>query len=116
VILDIMGASYLERNVEALAAGGRLVVIGLQGGQVAEINLGALLTKRASLIATTLRSRPASEKAAIVAGVREHVWPLIESGMVRPVVHARIPMSDAAAAHRLVESNAHTGKVLLVAS
>jgi putative PIG3 family NAD(P)H quinone oxidoreductase len=115
VILDIMGASYLERNVDTLATGGRLVIIGLQGGAGAELNLGTLLTKRASIIATTLRSRPIAEKAAIVAAVRQHVWPLVEAGAVRPVVHARIPMPSAAQAHRLVESSDHTGKVLLLA-
>jgi putative PIG3 family NAD(P)H quinone oxidoreductase len=114
VILDILGASYLERNVSALAAGGRLVVIGLQGGRTAEVDLGTLLAKRASIIATALRSRPSEEKAAIVAAVREHVWPLIENGMVRPVIHTRLPMAEAGAAHRLVESSAHLGKVLLV--
>src|SRR5690606_2661485 len=85
VILDIMGGSYLERNVEALATGGRLMVIGLQGGRAGNLNLGALLQKRGAVHATALRSRPKEQKAAIVAGVREHVWPLIESGLVRPV-------------------------------
>lgn len=115
VILDIMGASYLERNVAVLAAGGRLVVIGLQGGRAAELDLGQLLTKRARIIATTLRSRPPEEKAAIVAAVREHLWPLISSRIVRPVIHAKVPMTDAATAHRLVESSEHLGKVLLLA-
>jgi putative PIG3 family NAD(P)H quinone oxidoreductase len=115
VILDIMGAPYLQRNVNTLATGGRLVIIGLQGGTAAELNLGALLTKRASIIATTLRSRPLAEKAAIVSAVREHVWPLIEAGAVRPVVHDRIPMPEAARAHRLVDSSDHIGKVLLLA-
>jgi putative PIG3 family NAD(P)H quinone oxidoreductase len=115
VILDIMGASYLDRNVSVLATGGRLVIIGLQGGSRAEIELGALLTKRASVIATTLRSRPANEKATIVAAVREHVWPLIEAGEVRPVVYTSLPMPDAAEAHRLMESSEHLGKVLLTA-
>jgi len=114
VILDIMGASYLERNVASLATGGRLVVIGLQGGLKGELNLGLMLGKRASIIATTLRSRPDAEKAAIIADVREHVWPLIESGLVRPIVHSRVSIEDAAAAHRTVEANEHTGKVLLV--
>jgi NADPH:quinone reductase-like Zn-dependent oxidoreductase len=113
VILDIMGASYLERNVASLATGGRLLVIGLQGGRRGELDLGALLTKRARVIATTLRSRPDAEKAAIIAGVRDHVWPLIETGLVRAVVHSRIPMPEAAEAHRVVEANEHTGKVLL---
>ena len=113
VILDIMGASYLERNVNALATGGRLLIVGLQGGTRADINLGALMTKRASVISTALRSRPINEKAAIVADVREHVWPLIEAGKVRPVVHIVLPMAEAGEAHRLVESSEHLGKVLL---
>ncbi|WP_432955967.1 NAD(P)H-quinone oxidoreductase [Micromonospora haikouensis] len=113
VILDIMGASYLARNVAALATGGRLVVIGMQGGRKAELDLGALLAKRASVAATALRSRPLAEKAEIVAGVREQVWPLVAAGTVRPVVDRRLPMAEAAEAHRLVESNAHVGKVLL---
>ncbi|MFG1802802.1 NAD(P)H-quinone oxidoreductase [Micromonospora carbonacea] len=113
VILDIMGASYLARNVAALATGGRLVVIGMQGGRKAELDLGALLAKRASVAATALRSRPLAEKAEIVAGVREQVWPLVAAGRVRPVVDRRLPMAQAADAHRLVESNAHVGKVLL---
>jgi len=115
VILDIMGASYVERNVEALATDGRLVVIGLQGGRRGELNLGALLTKRASIIAPLLRPRPADQKTAIVNGVREHLWPVVESGRIRIVVHARVPMPDASAAHALVESSEHLGKVLLVA-
>ncbi|MCX4469362.1 NAD(P)H-quinone oxidoreductase [Micromonospora sp. NBC_01655] len=114
VVLDIMGASYLARNVAALATGGRLVVIGMQGGRKAELDLGALLAKRASVAATALRSRPLAEKAAIVAGVREQVWPLVAAGAVRPVVDRRLPMPEAAEAHRLVESNDHVGKVLLI--
>jgi putative PIG3 family NAD(P)H quinone oxidoreductase len=113
VILDIMGASYLDRNITALAISGRLVIIGLQGGNQGELNLGALMYKRASIIATTLRPRPVAEKAAVVAAVREHVWPLIEAGKVRTTVHSRMSMSDAADAHRLVESSDHLGKVLL---
>lgn len=114
VVLDNMGAKYLGRNVDVLAPNGRLVVIGLQGGTRAELDLGALLRKRAAVLATSLRSRPLSEKAAIVDSVREHVWPLVADGVVRPVVHARLPLSEAAAAHELVESSAHVGKVLLV--
>lgn len=114
VILDIMGAAYLERNVAALATGGRLVVIGMQGGRRAELDLGALLAKRATLAATALRSRPVAEKAAIVRGVLEQVWPLIESGAIRPVVDRRLPLPKAAEAHRIVESSDHIGKVVLV--
>ncbi len=113
VILDNMGAKYLDRNVTVLATAGRLVVIGLQGGTKAELDLGALLRKRAAVIATSLRSRPRPEKATIVGAVREHVWPLIEAGRVRPVVHARYPLAEAAAAHRELESSRHIGKILL---
>lgn len=114
VILDNMGAKYLARNVSALATSGRLVVIGLQGGTKAELDLNALLRKRAAVIATSLRSRPVEEKAAIVAAVREHVWPLVESGRVRPVIHSRFPLGEAAAAHRQLESSTHIGKILLL--
>lgn len=113
VVLDIMGASYLSRNVAALAADGRLVVIGMQGGRKGELDLGALLAKRGTLAATALRSRPTGQKAEIVRGVREQVWPLVEAGRVRPVVDRRLPIAEAAQAHRLVESNDHFGKVLL---
>jgi putative PIG3 family NAD(P)H quinone oxidoreductase len=113
VILDNMGASYLARNVEALAVSGRLVVIGLQGGTTAELNLNTLLRKRAAVIATSLRARPVDEKAAIVAAVREHVWPLVSAGLVRPVVHSRHALADASAAHREMESSRHIGKILL---
>jgi putative PIG3 family NAD(P)H quinone oxidoreductase len=113
VILDGIGAKYLARNIDSLAVNGRLVVIGLQGGAKAEIDLGALLRKRAQLISTTLRARPAPEKAAIVAAMRERVWPLVESGSVRPVVDRVLPMPEAAEAHRVVEASLHVGKVLL---
>jgi putative PIG3 family NAD(P)H quinone oxidoreductase len=113
VILDNMGAKYLPRNIEALAVGGRLVVIGLQGGARGELDLGALLSKRAAVHATSLRARPLEEKAAIVASVRAHVWPLIESGEVRPIIDRRIPMAEAAQAHELMESSGHIGKILL---
>ena len=113
VILDNMGAKYLDRNVRALATGGRLVVIGLQGGTKAELNLNVLLSKRAAVHATSLRARPPEEKAAIVAGVREHVWPLLEAGTVRPVIDRTVPVAQAAQAHRVLEDSAHTGKILL---
>lgn len=115
VILDNMGAKYLDRNVRALAVNGRLAIIGMQGGIKAELNIATLLNKRAAVSATSLRARPLSEKAAIVAAVREHVWPLIDSGRVRPVVDRKLPMSDAAEAHRVLEASGHIGKVLLVA-
>lgn len=113
VILDIMGAKYLARNVSALAVEGRLVVIGLQGGTKGELDLGALMAKRAAVLSTTLRGRPADEKATIVGSVREHVWPLVASGAVRPIIDRVIPMSQAAEAHRVVEAGEHIGKVLL---
>ncbi|WP_435298042.1 NAD(P)H-quinone oxidoreductase [Streptomyces sp. YPW6] len=113
VILDLIGAKYLDRNVQALAVNGRLAIIGLQGGAKGEVNLGALLAKRGAVTATSLRGRPLQEKAAIVAAVREHVWPLIGDGVVKPVVDRVVPMADAAEAHRVLESSAHIGKVLL---
>jgi putative PIG3 family NAD(P)H quinone oxidoreductase len=113
VILDNMGAKYLQRNVAALNTDGRLMVIGLQGGLAAELNLGILLTKRARVQATSLRARPLAEKAEIVASVREHVWPLIASGTVRPVLDRTVPMRDAAAAHRILEESTHVGKIVL---
>lgn len=113
VILDNMGAKYLARNVDALALDGRLVIIGMQGGTKAEIDLGVLLRKRGAVIATTLRSRSTASKAAICAAVEEHVWPLVEAGQIVPVVHTTLPLAEAAQAHRLVEDSAQVGKVLL---
>jgi putative PIG3 family NAD(P)H quinone oxidoreductase len=113
VILDNMGAAYLARNLAVLATNGRLVVIGMQGGTTAELDLGLLLRKRAAVLATSLRGRPLEEKATIVAAVREHVWPLLESGVVRPVVDRALPMTEAARAHQVVEAGQHIGKVLL---
>ncbi|MEU6573229.1 NAD(P)H-quinone oxidoreductase [Streptomyces sp. NPDC046805] len=115
VILDNMGAKYLDRNVQALAVNGRLAIIGLQGGAKGELNLGMLLGKRGAITATSLRARPLAEKAAIVAAVREHVWPLIDAGHVHPVVDRELPMTEAAEAHRVLEASGHKGKVLLVA-
>lgn len=113
VILDVVGAKYLEKNVEALAVSGRLVVIGLQGGAKAELNLGMLMRKRAAVLGTTLRARPVAEKTTIMRAVGEHVWPLIRSGKVRPQVDRTFPLADAAAAHDYFDSGSHTGKVLL---
>ena len=113
VILDIMGAAYLDRNVAALAQDGRLVIIGLQGGTRAEIDLNAMLRKRASLHATSLRSRPVDQKAAIVAGVRDVVWPLVAAGRIRPVIDATVPLAEAARAHAMLEDGQHVGKILL---
>ncbi|MGC0330746.1 putative PIG3 family NAD(P)H quinone oxidoreductase [Streptomyces sp. SAI-170] len=115
VILDNMSAKYLDRNIQALAVSGRLAIIGMQGGVKGELNIGALMRKRAAVTATSLRARPLEEKAAVVAAVREHVWPLLDAGHVRPVVDSEVPLSDAAAGHRRVEESGHVGKVLLVA-
>ncbi|GAA1120161.1 NAD(P)H-quinone oxidoreductase [Nocardiopsis composta] len=113
VVLDIMGASYLDPNLRSLAVGGRIVVIGLMGGRKAELDLGRMLVKRLSVHATTLRSRPAAEKAGIVAGVAEHVWPLVDKGTVRPVIDRYLPLPRAAEAHRVMESSTHVGKIVL---
>lgn len=113
VILDIMGASYLERNVQVLATNGRIVTIGMQGGTRAELDLGALLSKRGSIHATSLRGRPLEEKAAICRAVVEELWPLVASGAVKAIIGATYPMSEAAKAHQLVEDSGHVGKVLL---
>lgn len=113
VILDNMGAKYLERNVAALAVNGRLVVIGMQGGAKAELDLGTLLSKRAAVLATSLRARPVTEKASIVAAVAEHVVPLISSGGLRLVIDRVLPITEAAEAHRVVGASEHVGKVLL---
>jgi putative PIG3 family NAD(P)H quinone oxidoreductase len=116
VILDNMGAAYLDRNVDALAPDGQLIVIGMQGGVKAELNLGKLLPKRGTVRAAALRARPErgrSSKADIVAAVQEQVWPMIADGRVRPIVHAELPITDAAQAHRLLDSDETVGKVVL---
>jgi putative PIG3 family NAD(P)H quinone oxidoreductase len=113
VILDIIGAAYLARNIDALAVDGRISIIGMQQGRKAELDLGALMTKRGTIMSTTLRARPASQKAQIVAAVAEHVWPLVEAGTIRPVIDREIPMAEAAEAHRVMTASTHTGKILL---
>jgi putative PIG3 family NAD(P)H quinone oxidoreductase len=113
VILDIIGAKYLAANISVLATAGRLIIIGLQGGLKAEINLGALLTKRAAVMATSLRARPTAEKAAIVSAMVAQVWPLLADGTVRPITHSTYPLEDVRAAHQELEDSTHTGKVLL---
>jgi putative PIG3 family NAD(P)H quinone oxidoreductase len=114
VILDNMGAAYLERNVTALATEGRLVVIGLQGGAKGELDLNALMRKRCAILATTLRARPSEEKAAICASVVEHVWPLVADGTVREIVDTSFQLDDVRRAHELMESGSHSGKILLL--
>jgi len=113
VILDIIGAKYLEANVSVLSTAGRLVVIGMQGGVKAELNLGALMSKRAAVMATTLRARPSTEKAAIVRAMVAQVWPLISDGTVRPIIHATYSLEDVRQAHQVLEESSHIGKVLL---
>jgi putative PIG3 family NAD(P)H quinone oxidoreductase len=114
VILDIVGAAYLDRNIDALAPDGRIANIGLQQGRKAELDMGKLMTKRGSVMSTTLRARPARQKASIVAAVRDHVWPLVEAGTVRPVIDREVPMPEAAEAHRIMTASSHTGKILLL--
>jgi putative PIG3 family NAD(P)H quinone oxidoreductase len=116
VILDIMGAAYLPRNVATLATGGRLVVIGLQGGATGELDLGRMLRNRLTVHAASLRARPVAEKAGVVAGVRANVWPLVVSGQVRPVIDTVVPLAEAARAHQLMEAGGHVGKILLAAA
>ena len=113
VILDIMGAKYLSANVASLSRGGRLVVIGLQGGVKGELNLNTLLGKNAVVTATSLRFRPAEQKAAIVARVVEEVWPLVSSGAIRLAGERRFGLDDVRAAHEHLESGANVGKVIL---
>jgi putative PIG3 family NAD(P)H quinone oxidoreductase len=116
VIFDIMGASYLDRNIDALAPEGRLVIIGMQGGVKAELNIAKLLSKRAHVIGTTLRGRPTNgpnSKSEVVAAVTESVWPMIADGRVRPIIGARLPIQDAAEAHRMLSSGEVTGKIVL---
>jgi putative PIG3 family NAD(P)H quinone oxidoreductase len=113
VILDNMGASYLGRNLDALATEGRLVVIGLQGGAKGELDVGKLLRKRGAVIATSLRARPVDEKAAIVASVEANAWPLVADKTVKPIVHASLALDDVRQAHELVGASSHTGKVVL---
>ncbi|MGY4647644.1 NAD(P)H-quinone oxidoreductase [Mycobacterium sp. URHB0021] len=116
VILDIMGASYLDRNIDALATDGRLAIIGMQGGVKSELNIGKLMAKRAGVLGTTLRARPATGrggKSDIVAEVVANVWPLIKNGQVRPIIGAEFPVQQARAAHELLESGEVSGKVIL---
>jgi NADPH:quinone reductase-like Zn-dependent oxidoreductase len=111
-----MGASYLDRNIDALASDGRLVIIGMQGGIKGELNIAKLLSKRAHVIGTTLRGRPATgpnSKSEVVAAVVEAVWPMIADGRVRPVIGAHLPIQEAAEAHRLLQAGEITGKIVL---
>ncbi len=113
VILDMVAGSYVARELECLAEDGRLVIIAVQGGVKAEINAGAVLRRRLTITGSTLRPRPVAFKAAIAQSLRQHVWPLLESGRIKPVIHQVFAPSEAAAAHALMESNQHTGKLML---
>jgi NADPH:quinone reductase-like Zn-dependent oxidoreductase len=113
VILDPIGAQYLDAHVDLLATEGRLVVIGLQGGRKATLDLGALLAKRGRVIATTLRARPAAEKAEICRTVRDLAWPLVSSGSIRPAPQTVFSLDQVAAAHRQLESGDNLGKIVL---
>ena len=115
VVLDMVGGDYLPRNIDVLAVEGRLVQIGLQAGSTAQLNMVPLLSKRLTITASTLRARSVEEKGALAATVRAHVWPLLESGAVKPIIHTTFPLRAAADAHRLLESSQHIGKIVLVA-
>ncbi|MFF5082047.1 NAD(P)H-quinone oxidoreductase [Actinoplanes sp. NPDC000266] len=114
VVLDIVGAKYLSRNIEALAPNGRITVIGMQGGRKAELDLVQLMAKRGSVSSTSLRARPLADKARIVSAVARDVWPLVEAGAIKPIIHTTMPLAEAAEAHSLMESSDHLGKILLL--
>lgn len=114
VILDVVGAKYLEKNLTALAHDGRLVVIGLQGGRMAELDMARLMGRRLHLMGTTLRARPAAQKAEIMRQVKQYLWPLVERGEIVPVLDKTFPLADAAQAHAYFDSGSHVGKVLLI--
>jgi putative PIG3 family NAD(P)H quinone oxidoreductase len=115
VILDIIGAGYLAKNIAALAPDGRIANIGLQQGRRAELDFSALMAKRGTIMSTTLRARPAEQKASIVAAVAANVWPVIDAGVIRPVIDRELPMPQAAEAHRIMTASTHYGKILLLA-
>ncbi len=114
VVLDVVGAAYLDRNLSVLRTGGRLAMIGTQGGSAGQLDIGRLLSRRLTVLGTTLRSRPLAQKAAIVAAVGEHIWPMITDGRIRPIVGERLPLADAARAHQLMAAGEVFGKILLV--
>jgi NADPH2:quinone reductase len=113
VILDLVGGSYLARNLEAAAVEGRLVVISLIGGARAEINLLTIMSKRLTLTGSTLRARTVAQKAAVAEALHRNVWPLLSAGRVRPIIHATFPLAEASEAHRLMETSTHIGKIVL---
>ena len=113
VILDMVGGSYVAREVQCLAEDGRLVIIAVQGGAKAEFNAGLVLRKRLTITGSTLRPRSLEFKTAVAAALKEKVWPLIASGAIKPVIHSTFAAADAAQAHTLMESNQHIGKIVL---
>ncbi len=113
VILDMVAGSYVSREIECLAEDGRLVIIAVQGGVKAEFNAGLVLRRRLTITGSTLRPRPVAFKAAIAASLRARVWPLLAEGRIQPVIHQVFPAAQAAAAHTLMESNQHVGKLVL---
>jgi NADPH:quinone reductase len=113
VTLDMVAGSYVARNLEIAALEGRVVTISLLGGSRAEVNMGMILTKRLTLTGSTLRSRTVAQKAEVAEAVRKNIWPLLAAGRVRPVIHATFPLAEAAAAHRLMETSNHIGKIVL---
>jgi NADPH:quinone reductase len=114
VILDMVGGDYLARNAAAAAVEGRIALIATQGGNKSELDLRPLMIKRLTLTASTLRAQPIANKGRIAAALRENVWPLFETRGLKPVIHARFPLADAAGAHRLMESDTHIGKIVLI--
>ncbi len=113
VVLDMVAGAYVAREIDCLAEDGRLVIIAVQGGVKAEFNAGMVLRKRLTITGSTLRPRPIAFKAAIAQALRERVWPLLVQGQIKPVIHQVFPASEAAAAHTLMESNRHIGKLVL---
>ncbi len=113
VILDMIGGDYLPRNLKSLAVEGRIVQIALQGGPKVEMNLLPIMLKRLTLTGSTLRPRTVAQKAMIAHSLREKIWPLLESGKVRPIIHATFPLAQASEAHRMMESSQHIGKIVL---
>jgi NADPH:quinone reductase-like Zn-dependent oxidoreductase len=114
VILDMVGGDYVDRELKCLADDGRIVLIAFLGGSRATVNLNEILRRRLVLTGSTLRPRPVEFKGAIAAKLREKVWPLVETGKIRPVVHKTFPLAQAARAHELMESGEHIGKIVLV--
>jgi NADPH:quinone reductase len=114
VVLDMVGGAYFARNVDVLATEGRLVEIATLQGAKAELNIQTIMQRRLTVTGSTLRARPIADKGAIAEAVHRHVWPLIESGAVKPIVYATFPLRDASAAHRVMESSAHIGKLVLL--